>query len=101
MITVRTNNHVRPFVYRSDVPQSVLAPGGVLDWTDDDDCDGYLCYRGYWYQVGQFIRLTGGPLTDMGWHGAQGDSYWSGTVIALDDDAEGYRIGSYMETSDD
>jgi len=85
-----SNYHHKQFVYRHDVPQSVLT--GDLDWTDDDDHDHYLQYKGYWYHLSQFMRLP----TDHDWHGAHCEGYFSGILIRIADDCETYQIARYL-----
>jgi hypothetical protein len=87
-----TNNHHRFFVYRWDVPQSVL--DGDLDWTTEDDCDGYIHYKGYWYHLSQFMRS---PI--YGWDGFHGDSFFSGVAIRLSEDGETYQIATMIHFS--
>tara|TARA_R110000744_G_scaffold276023_1_gene388782 strand:+ start:118 stop:420 length:303 start_codon:yes stop_codon:yes gene_type:complete len=87
-----TNNHNRDLVYRYDVPQDVL--DGDLDWTSDDDCSGYLQYRGYWYHLSQFM-VTG----IEGWDGFHGDSFFSGVAIRLSEDCETYQIATILSVS--
>lgn len=86
---VITNLNWRDFVYRADVPEEVL--NDQFDWTDDDDCDGFIHYRGTWYHLSQF--MVGGI---EGWQGSHGDSFFSGVVINLSDDGEQYQIGTYL-----
>ena len=94
-LRITTNGHWRDFIYRMDVPASVLAD--QFDWTDEaheehgDYSDGFISYRGCWYHLGDF--MAGGI---EGWHGAHGDSYFSGVVIRLSDDGEQYQIGTYI-----
>lgn len=88
-----TNNHHRYFRYRCEVPQSVLS--NELDWTDEDTIDGYIRYKGYWYQLGQFMRSPEGS----DWHGYHSDSAWSGVAIRLSDDGETYQIATLLSVS--
>jgi|TARA_R110002020_G_scaffold144633_3_gene317688 hypothetical protein len=111
MIKIITNNHDRPFLYRHEVPQVIL--NGDLDWTDENDNDGYFCYRGIWYHTGQFMRFCGTAWIESPdptvsstevqsdkWDGYHGDSFFSGILIKLSDDCETYRIATYYQTSD-
>ena len=99
-LTIRTNNHWREFVYRDDVPSSVLA--SQFDWTDEAHekdgsySDGFFKYLGCWYHLADFMRFTndaGGPMAS--WHGQAGDSYFSGTLIRISDDGEQYQVARY------
>tara|TARA_Y100001972_G_scaffold11230_1_gene12185 strand:+ start:176 stop:484 length:309 start_codon:yes stop_codon:yes gene_type:complete len=99
---VITNNHERQFVYRYDVPASVLA--NDLDWTTEEEhLGGYFCYRGTWYHVDQFMSFHGVAWIQSAyevhsdqWDGYHGDSYFSGVLIKLSEDCETYRVGTYL-----
>lgn len=90
-LEVISNYHDRQFLYRDEVPRSVLED--ELDWTTEDDMDGYIRYRDDWYHLRQFMRCDG----QDGWHSCHGDSYFSGVFIAISDDGETYRIASYYQ----
>jgi len=87
--TLITDHKYKPFKYRNEVPKKVLK--SEFDWLDEDDFDGFINYRGWWYHVSQFMR--GGP---PGWHGFHADSAFSGVVIKLSDDGEEYMIGTVI-----
>lgn len=91
---VRTNGHRRLFVYRHDVPVEVLEDD--LDWTDENDVDGFFCYRGVWYHLSQFIRLPERAPMLAGWHGYHADSFFSGVVLRTTDDGEAYQVGTFF-----
>jgi hypothetical protein len=101
MLKIVTNNHDRQFAYRYDVPESVLA--GDLDWTTEEDSDGYFCYRGYWYHLGMFMRVgypgPFGQTDDNGYHGYHNDSFSSGVLIKCSDDGETYRVATFYSLS--
>jgi hypothetical protein len=110
MLKIVTNHHDRQFVYRYDVPESVLK--SELDWTTEEDSDGYFCYRGYWYHLGMFMRFYGtawlespDPNTPSKevhsdtWGGYHGDSFYSGVLIKCSDDGETYRIATFYSLS--
>lgn len=99
---VKSNQHWRPFVYRSEVPAKVLADRfGHLP----DEYDGFLCYRGWWYHLSDFLSAGGygrtRPTTGMlaHWDGYHGDSFFSGVVINVSEDGAEYQIGTYVSTS--
>jgi hypothetical protein len=85
-VQVKTNHHWRQFVYRTDVPDSIL--NGDLDWTNEEDSDWYLQYRGVWYHLSQFMH--GGPWGD----GFHADTFFSGVAIRLSKDCEEYQIAT-------
>ena len=104
-LVITTNYHWRQFSDRSDVPADVLA--SQFDWTDRDYqehgsySDGFICYRGHWYHLGDFMRWTC-PADDHEsyWYGYAADSFSSGTFIKLSDDGEQYQIASYYHVSE-
>ena len=92
-ITIKTNNQWRDFVYRSDVPDSVLDDN--FDWLDDDVSDGFLNYRGVWYHLQEFITPPDSAPFNK-WQGWIADSYFSGVLIRFSDDHEQYQIATYF-----
>mgnify|MGYP003120393784 CR=1 FL=1 len=91
-----TNRHERQFVYRYDVPASVLA--NELDWTTEEEhLDGYFCYRGIWYHLGQFMHCYN--TTQGAWHGCLHDSAFSGVLIKLSEDCETYQVATFYQLS--
>jgi hypothetical protein len=97
---IKSNRHWRNFVCRWDVPATVLAD--QFGWTNEDNRehgdyeDGFLCYKGRWYHLGDFVRVVdaGGVLS--GWDGHHAYSYFSGVVIRVSDDGKQYQIGTYI-----
>jgi hypothetical protein len=83
---IRTDNEWKHFVYRYDVPKSVLAR--EFDWTDDD---GFFKYQNTWYHLSQFEVLPPGPLRDAGWDGAHSTSMTTAILIKVSKDAEEHR----------
>jgi len=83
-----TDHKWKQLKYRYEVPKGIL--DDELDWTTEDDIDGYLCYRGWWYHLGQFEHRN----SMEGWDGVHCDSFFSGVVIKLNDDGETYMIGT-------
>ena len=71
-----------------DVPAKALAD--QFAWMEDaESIDGFFCYRGLWYHIGDFMR------TDIeGWDGIHVDSFFSGVLIRLSDDCESYMVAT-------
>jgi hypothetical protein len=86
-MNVTTNYHWRDFLYRHEVPESVLT--SEFDWLDEDEQSGFLRYRGAWYHLSMFMRTA-----IDGWHGVHNDSAFSGVLIEVSRDGEQYRIGT-------
>lgn len=91
-LTVKTNKVWRDLLTWFDIPESAQKD---LDWAKDGD--GFFCYRGVWYNLGQFERLRGGPLTDLGWEGGHADSFFSGVVVKISPDGDRVQVGTYCE----
>jgi hypothetical protein len=84
-MNIRTNHQPREWLYRSDVPESVLAD--QFDWLDPDNDHGFVCYQKTWYHVSQFMRVEpNGDLALLGFDGYEGHSYSSGVLVKLMDD---------------
>jgi len=91
-VITKSNYHVRPFLYRDEVPDKVLE--FEFDWLNPDEWDGFIKYRGRYYHTSEFIRFGyGGGRPDSFWDGYHGDSFFSATVIKILDDGESYIIG--------
>lgn len=88
-LTIVTNRQWRNFVYRADVPADVLA--SEFDWTDEDESDGFFCYRGEWYHLSQFMCSTNVP----GFSGVHTDTYFSGIAVNVSSDGEQYQIARF------
>ena len=96
-ITVKTNSQWRFLVNRHDVPAKVLADQFAhLD--EDENLDGFFCYRGWWYHLSDFMRLDGvGFGEDLtGWQGYTSDSAFSGVIVKLSRDGDSVMCGTYF-----
>ena len=95
MLTIKTNRQWRDFTYRYDVPEKVL--DSDFDYLDaEETVDGFFQYRGVWYHLDGFMRLsTDAPEGMQGWSGYVSDSFFSGVLIRLSDDGEQYQIATY------
>ena len=86
MMKIKTNYHDRRFKYADEVPASVL--GWYDHLSECDAADGWICHRGHWSHVLDYMRCDAVP----GWHGIKHDSWSCGTLIRLSEDGETYRI---------
>jgi hypothetical protein len=92
-LTVISDLKEKRLMYRCEVPEKVLRQD--FDWCSDDD--GFFNYRGTWYHLSNFMRTdSGGELSGAGWQGYHGDSFFSGIVIAVSSDTQGYVVGRYL-----
>ena len=90
-----TNNLPRFISFRHQVPEKVLAD--QFSHLDDDNIDGFFCYKGDWFHISDFMpTIEGRELQD--WDGYTSDTYFSGTVIKWvdDDDGESLIVGRYL-----
>jgi hypothetical protein len=93
-VTIKTNHHWHAFASRLDVPADVLA--SQFNWTNEgyekhsDYWEGFLCYRGHWYHIDDFMR---GEFD--GWQGCHAGCFSSGVLINISDDGERYQIATY------
>ena len=95
-ITVRTNHHDRFYLYGYEVPDAIHADRDYLD--PIDRLDKWIYYLGTYYHVSDFMRIPEcSEFSEAGWNGVHGESYFSGVLIALNQDGETYRIGRYWQ----
>lgn len=96
-LTIKTNNHVREYLYSSEVPDSVIKDDySHLD--ENDNIDGWIHYRNNYYHISDFMIITGNhPDSDFKkWDGYISDSAFSGIVLKHAGNYEdGYIIGTY------
>ena len=93
-LKIYTNHHVRQLQYRCDVPDDVLAD--YFDWLDDDTFDGFFHYRGSWYHLDDFIRISEHAPFDTMWDGYLSDSFFSGILIKLLPDDGEFIVATYI-----
>lgn len=87
-----TNNHWREFYTVESVPTSILSDYEHLLEDDEMPYNNWIYYRKRWFHLSDFIKIDNTPP----WHGAVGDSYFSGTLIELSGDGDAYKIGYYL-----
>jgi hypothetical protein len=92
-LSIVTNNRFRDFVYRSDVPEKVLADQ-FDHMSEEDGVDGFFQYRGYWYHLSDFMGIENNPEM-AGWQGYSSDSAFSGVLICVSRDGESVKVGRY------
>lgn len=94
-ITITSDEKIKQFKYRHEVPAKILKDHfGHL--SEDEAVDGFFKYRGYWYHLSDFMRITPGMAPHFNrWSGYLSDSFFSGIVIMLLGDMETYKIGRF------
>jgi hypothetical protein len=90
---VITNRVPRELIYGIDLNEKERAEFDFLT-SEEIDCDLFFRYRGQVYYLGNFMRYDM-EVGGIKWDGAQGDSYFSGTLIHICDDHEHVIVGRY------
>lgn len=101
---ITTNNVPRDPVAFCDLPEAVRPD---FDYVDADDySERFVLYRGSWYDLNEFQRITRhdsnhgwaymveGGSDLLAWDGIQTDTYFSGVVCRYVDGGERVVIGS-------
>jgi len=92
-LTIKTNNHWRDWLSGIDLPESEKAN---FDYLDDFESGMFLKYKAQYYSMENFMYCSLGSIFgEKGWHAYAGDSYFSGVLIAISDDGQMYKIGTY------
>lgn len=92
-LTIKTNHTWRNTRYGSEVPRAVMA--SQFEHLDEDErVDGFICYRGCWYHVSDFMRCDSDAFD--GWNGYHSDSAFSGVLIKLNNDGERVMLATYF-----
>lgn len=90
-LTIVTDHKWKNFKYGYEVPEKVLKDlGSYIAY------DGYIQYRGQWYDLADFMILDKNSSFPKPWQAYQSDSAFSGIVIEVSNDGEQYRIGTYF-----
>ncbi len=98
-LTIKTNNVPRDIIDACELTPKEREQFDYLDWEaidDGRDSASFVRYKGWTYDLGGFTTTgNGGEMSNAGWHGAHGDSYFSGILIKLVDDGERAIMGRY------
>lgn len=90
-VSIRTNHQWRDILTWWDLTDKERAE---FDYLEDGEGE-FVRYRGHVHYMGNFMRIDD-QANMPGWHGAEGDSYFSGTLVRLSDDGERCVMGTYM-----
>jgi hypothetical protein len=104
-LTVKTNNVPRECIMGQWLDGFFTKNPGTLysklreqfDYLTEDEFDEteFFQYKGYWYSIGDFMRLdANSPLSNKKWDGYSSDSYFSGVVIKYNYDGT-VTVGRY------
>ena len=106
-LTIRTNNHWHDLSSFYDLPESARSDFYYVD-VEDHQNPRFVCYRGFWYDTHEFIRIHAMSNSDPhamrpeadspfdAWTGYQSDSFFSGVVLRYDNEFERIQIGRYF-----
>lgn len=88
---IHTNNHIRSFLYRNEVPEKILE--SEFDYLPEEQT-GFLQYKGVYYHTADFMRFDYcGAVNNTDYDGYIGTSAFSAIYIRLLDD-DSYQIAT-------
>ena len=91
MSTVTTNNIPRELMslceFSSEKQQQIT---NDFDWLEDlEESCSFFSYRGTIHHLGNFLHVNAESGSEFyGWHGAEADTYFSGTLVKVLDDGQ-------------
>jgi len=88
-----TNYHPRDLLYIHELTprQQEQAMSDYADYTDMDDCM-FFVYRGWVYNLLDFMHIDDRSPFGRYWHGYSNDTYFSGVLVHLCVEDEGCAI---------
>ena len=101
-ITIKTNYRWYDPIAWIDLPKKQREWFDYVEYADQAS-PRFVRYKRAWYDLHEFMRLSAAfsPAQDRtgmdAWHGAQGDSYFSGTLCRYDEDFERVQMGTYHQ----
>lgn len=94
-LIIKTDNRWKDFKYAYEVPKRVLK--NQFDWMDNPDEYTFLRYKGHWYSLSDFMRISpDAPAAFRKYDGVAADGFSSGVLIKISRDGEQYKIATYM-----
>ena len=94
-VTIISNNKPRLTLYWHDLTAKEQADHDYLDSQESQECASFVRYKGYAYNIGEFMRVAKDSDHMPGWHGYHSDSYFSGILLKLCDDSDYVIMGRY------
>ena len=92
------NNHNIPLLFLcefSDMDQEKIKKEFDYLNAEEIEEDRFFSYKGWIYSLGDFMRVEpGSPFA--GFDGHHGDSFFSGTLVKLDDTGESVKAYTYI-----
>lgn len=95
-ITIRTNYHEIPLLFWDDLTE---AERSDFDWVPEEEEDEYkfFRYKGVVYCLQEFLDISESfPQEFQGWDGYQCDTFFSGILVRLLEDAEYVKAATFM-----
>jgi hypothetical protein len=95
VMKVTTNKVPRPIVLGCELSDKEKTE---FDYIKRDDLCGtsFVRYKGYVYDLDNFM-IYNQEHNGIVWHGAAGDSYFSGTLLHICEDSDFVIMGYYIE----
>lgn len=98
-LTVKTNNVPRDYLlgsyFQGKERTEMLNQFDYLT-EEEFDSSSFVNYKGYWYDLGEFMLVRDSELKKLKWQGYSSDSFFSGIVIRYVEDRERIVMGTYF-----
>ena len=97
-LKIKTDNKYRELVTFDELPAKEKL---FFDYVRDSEklSPRFFKYRGTWYDGYDFLAAPK-DLSDLGWHGYQLGTYFSGVVIKYDKNMESVIVGAFYYASE-
>jgi len=98
-LTIKTNNVPREYIYGSCFQGKERAEMlNQFDYLTEEEFNqqSFVNYRGYWYDLGEFMVVGDSELGKLKWQGYSSDTYFSGVVVRYVEDNERIVMGTYF-----
>ena len=96
-LTIKTNNVPRSYSYGSNFigkeRQEMLEE---FDYLTEEDFNEkrFVNYKGFWYDLGEFMLVRDIELKKLKWDGISTDSFFSGVIVRYVEDDEQVVMGT-------
>lgn len=100
-LTIKTNNIPRDYSYGSvfngKERQEMM---NQFDYLTEEDFNEkrFVNYKGYWYDLGEFMFTGDSELGKLKWQGYSSDTYFSGVVVRYVEDNERIVMGTFFNS---
>lgn len=97
-LTIKTNNIPRNYSdgvnFNGKERQEMMEQFDYLTEEEFNE-QSFVKYRGYWYDLAEFLYTGDSELGKLKWQGYSSDSFFSGIVIRYVEDNEQVVMGTY------